>query len=96
MPGFSSNSQPVNGDTLGSNASGSVRMPLTPFSSRYPILGASHEHVYMLHLYPLWTRFIFGHQTKEPPTHNLLSHTFRGGFKLMVTQPISQLLKLLS
>jgi hypothetical protein len=42
MPGFSSNSQPVNGDTLGSNASGSVRMPLTPFSSRYPIIGSSH------------------------------------------------------
>ena len=42
MPGFSNNSQQRAGDSMGASATGSARMPLEPYSSRYPYAGNSH------------------------------------------------------
>jgi|TARA_R110000796_G_scaffold65289_3_gene150942 hypothetical protein len=42
MPGFSNNSQQRAGNTLGANATGSVRIPLEPYANRFPYTGNSH------------------------------------------------------
>ena len=42
MPGFSNNSQQVGGGAMGASATGSARMPLQPYSSRYPYTGVGH------------------------------------------------------
>ena len=42
MPGFSNNSQQRAGNALGANATGSVRIPLEPYSYRYPYTGNAH------------------------------------------------------